>query len=144
MSKEENKAQKLEEMGREQVEAIATKLGISFTEETTQDELCVAIRASKNKIDKTARCHPVFGEYSKVIVYPTEDAQKKTSIFVSINLSTFEFQPETEVELPKCVIDFIKSATFIKHEYDAEAVSENGNIGAHVAKHVRKYVVENA
>lgn len=133
---------KLEEMPREQVEAIATKLEISFTEETPVEELCVAIRASKKKIDKTAKVHPVFGEYKSVTVYPTEEAQKKTSIFVSINLSTFEFQPEVEVELPVGVIDFIKSATYVKHEFDAEAQSDNGNIGSHVAKQVRKYVVE--
>ena len=131
-------------MPREQVEAIAKKLEITFTESTTDEELYVAIRSSKKKIDKGSKVHPVFGEYQRVIVYPTEDAQKKTSIFVSINLSTFEFQPETEVELPKGVIDFIKSATFIKSEYDAEAISDNGNIGAPIAKHIRKYVVENA
>lgn len=142
MSEQTSKT-RLEDMPREQVEAIAKKLEITFTEKTTDEELCVSIRTSKKKIDKGVKVHQVFGEYSKVVVYPTEETQKKTSIFVSINLSTFEFQPETEVELPKGVIDFLKSATFIKHEYDAEAVSENGNIGAHVAKYVRKYVVEN-
>jgi len=138
----ETQAQKLEDMDRERVEAIATKLEIKFTEETTQEELCTAIRASKKKIDKTVKVHPVFGEYKKVTVYPTEEAQKKTSIFVSINLSTFEFQPEIEVELPVGVIDFIKSATYVKHEFDQTEESSNGNIGAHVAKQVRKYVVE--
>lgn len=135
-------AQKLEDMERPRVEAIATKLEIKFTEETTHEELCTAIRASKKKIDKNIKVHPVFGEYVKVTVYPTEEAQKKTSIFVSINLSTFEFQPEVEVELPTGVIDFIKSATYVKHEFDSTAESSNGNLGAHVAKQVRKYVVE--
>jgi len=138
----EVQANKLENMDRERVEAIATKLEIKFTEETTIEELCTAIRASKKKIDKTIKSHPVFGEYKKVTVYPTEEAQKKTSIFVSINLSTFEFQPEIEVELPVGVIDFIKSSYYIKHEFDETAVSANGNIGAHVEKQVRKYVVE--
>jgi len=138
----EVQAQKLEDMDRERVESIATKLEIKFTEETTNEELCTAIRTSKKKIDKTAKVHQTFGEYKKVTVYPTEETQKKTSIFVSINLSTFEFQPEIEVELPIGVIDFIKSASYTKHEFDETAVSANGNIGAHVAKQVRKYVVE--
>lgn len=60
MSKEEIKAQKLEEMDRPRVEAIATKLGIKFTEETPNEELIAQIRASKNKIDKSAKVHPVF------------------------------------------------------------------------------------
>lgn len=138
----EEKALKLEEMDRARVEAIATKLKITFTEETTIEELCKLVRSSKKQIDKGAKVHPVFGEYKKVIVYPTEESQKKTSVFVSVNLSTFEFQPETEIELPEGIIDFLKSATYVKHEFDATAESTNGNIGAHVAKQVRKYVIE--
>lgn len=136
-------ATKLEDMERSQVEAIATKLKITFTAETPNEELFTAIRGSKKTIDKDVKVHPVFGEYKNVVVYPTEESQKKTSIFVSINLSTFEFQPEVEIELPQGVIDFLKTATFVKHRYDEGATSENGNIGAHVTEHVRKYVIEN-
>lgn len=102
------------------------------TPDTSKNETTVA------KVKK----HKTLGEYKSVIVYPTKYAQQNTSIFVSIGLYTTEFQPEIEVDLPQGIIDFLKSATAVRHVYDKNAISENGNKGSHGSEQVRKYVVE--
>ena len=86
--------------------------------------------------------HPKFGEYIKVIIHPTEKHNNETSVFASIGLYTAEFPPHEEVTLPIGIVKFLKSASIPQHVYDATAVSENGNIGAHLTKQVSKYVVE--
>lgn len=92
---------------------------------------------------KKVKAHKTLGEYKTVIVYPTNYAQQNTSIFVSIGLYTNEFQPETEVSLPQGIIDFLKTeATAVKHVYDPNGTSENGQKGVHGSKNVKKYVVE--
>ena len=88
------------------------------------------------------KTHKVFGDYKKCIVHPTEHSQQNTSIFCSINLYTVEFQPRTEVELPEKIIEFLKSSSTAQHVFDKEAVSDNGQVGAHVTKQVPKYIVE--
>ena len=88
------------------------------------------------------RVHPLLGPYKKVIVHPVGITNQNTSIFVSINLYTAEFQPREQVELPQKVIDLLKSPTIPEHYYDKNAISENGNRGAHMTRYVPKYIVE--
>lgn len=93
---------------------------------------------AKAKVKK----HKQLGEYRKCIVHLTKFAQQNTSVFVSINIHTFEFNPSTEIELPIEVIKFLKQATGIEHYFDPNATSENGNKGAHKSRNVKKYIVE--
>lgn len=101
---------------------------------------------SENKGNPTGlskvKKHNTLGEYKNVIVHPTRHALKNSMIFVSIGLYTAEFRPETEISLPQGIIDFLKTATAVTHEYDVNATSENGNKGAHISRPVKKYVVE--
>lgn len=97
------------------------------------------------KIDeKGRRIHPTLGTYRKVTVTPIEPMEQNTSIFVSINAYTAEFKPREMVELPTEIIKLLKSPRVPQHYYDSKAVSENGNIGAHMTRYVAKYVVESA
>jgi len=88
------------------------------------------------------RTHKVLGEYKKCIVHLTKHAQQNTSIFVSINIHTFEVNPGVEVELPIKVINFLKNATGVEHYFDKNGTSENGNKGIHKSRNVKKYIVE--
>ena len=105
----------------------------------------VTNESGTGKIEATKdgrRKHPTLGEYKKVIVHPVGSANQNTSIFVSINLYTAEFQPREQVELPTEVIKFLKQPTIPEHYYDKRAISENGNVGAHMTRYVPKYIVE--
>ena len=93
---------------------------------------------------KGERIHPVLGKYYDVIVHPTGATNANTSIFVSIGLYTAEFQPRERVSLPAKVIKFLKEPGRPEHYYDANIVSENGNIGAHMTRYVPRYIVERA
>lgn len=99
--------------------------------------------AGKLMVDKKGRrTHPVLGPYRDVIVHPTTANNMKTSIFVSINFYTAEFQPREKVSLPTEVIRLLKSPSVPEHYFDATAISENGNVGAHKTRYVPKYIVE--
>ena len=93
---------------------------------------------------KGERIHPILGKYYDVIVHPTGATNANTSIFVSIGLYTAEFQPREKVSLPAKVIKFLKEPGRPEHYYDANIVSENGNIGAHMTRYVPRYIVEQA
>ena len=93
---------------------------------------------------KGERVHPILGKYFDVIVHPTGATNANTSIFVSIGLYTAEFQPRERVSLPAKVIKFLKEPGRPEHYYDANVVSENGNIGAHMTRYVPRYIVEQA
>jgi ribosomal protein S16 len=86
------------------------------------------------------RVHKQLGEYRKVIVHARNP--KEGSIFASINLYTVEFQPGEKIELPQKMIDFLKRASYIEHYYDPNALTENGNLGAHLTREVPRYIVE--
>lgn len=88
------------------------------------------------------RAHPQLGEYRKCIISLTAAAQQNTNVFVSINTYTAEIKPDIEVELPVEVIKFLKTSYALSHYFDKNAVSENGNKGAHATKQVKKYIVE--
>lgn len=92
--------------------------------------------------EKGERVHPQLGKYRRVIVHPTGSTNQNTSIFVSINLYTAEFQPREVVELPTEIIRFLKKPSRPEHYYDPNAISENGNKGAHMTRLVPKYIVE--
>ena len=77
----------------------------------------------------------------KCIIHPTKHAQD-SDIFVSIGLYTAEVKPEIEVSLPNAIIDFLKQASTVEHYFDPKAKTENGNVGAHLSRPARKYIVE--
>ncbi len=91
---------------------------------------------------KGRRTHPKLGLYRTVVVHPVGKTNANTSIFVSIGLYTAEFQPRERVDLPTEIIRFLKSPSIPEHYYDAHAISENGNVGAHMTRYVPKYIVE--
>ena len=107
------------------------------------EAIAAAAKAQEEaKQNQKRKPHPTLGEYVKVIVYPTALAQKNTSIFASIGLYTAEFQPETEVELPKGIVTFLKEATVEEHYFDQNGISANGNKGVHTSRAARKFIVE--
>ena len=94
--------------------------------------------------EKGEKTHPILGKYYDVIVHPTGATNANTSIFVSIGLYTAEFQPREKVSLPAKVIKFLKEPGRPEHYYDANIISENGNVGAHMTRYVPRYIVERA
>ena len=92
--------------------------------------------------EKGKRIHPKLGEYRRVIVHPIGVTNQNTSIFVSINLYTAEFQPREKIWLPTEVIRFLKSPRIPEHYFDKNVISENGNRGTHMTRYVPKYIVE--
>lgn len=103
-----------------------------MSEETKTTEQVKKVEEQKASESKTKK-HPRLGEYKKVLVDWKQPGKNGTSIFVSINKDTFEFHPDTEVELPQAIIDFLKAATYPKHVYEGKK---------HTTKQVRKYSVE--
>ena len=75
---------------------------------------------------ETKKSHPL-GELIKVKVHSLSSAEKKHSIFVSINEFTFDFQQNTEVELPKGVVKFLQEATKISHGVDEKGFGKEIN-----------------
>jgi hypothetical protein len=116
--------QRIEESGKYQAVAERGASGVKVIEEN----------------GKKKRIHPQLGEYKKVIVHAKNP--KEGSIFASINLYTVEFQPGEKIELPVEMIKFLKKASYIEHYYDANAVTENGNLGAHLTREVPRYIIE--
>ncbi len=94
------------------------------------------------QVDKETgkRIHPQLGEYKTCIVHSRDP--KEGSIFASINLYTVEFQPGEKISLPVGMIEHLRNASKIEHYYDPHAISENGNVGAHMSREVRRYIVE--
>ena len=144
---------KLQDKDLTELRQIASALSVDYEIETTAEELVKKINASGkfNPIaeknggteDKDGKkVHPVFGEYIQVTVHPQNPMERETSIFVSVNSYVAEFQPDTAVWLPKQIVKFLKDSTYAKHVYDKNIVSDNGNVGAHVTKQVRSYIVE--
>ncbi len=88
------------------------------------------------------RRHGTLGAYVKCIVHPTVHAQQNTLIFASINLYAIEFKPGIEVEIPEAIVTLLRNAATASHYYDPNALSEQGNKGAHLTKGVKKYIVE--
>ena len=86
--------------------------------------------------------HPVHGEYVNCIVHPQSKYNQNGAIYVGINKYNVMINPRTPIKLPKGVIKFLKSSTEAHHVFDKMAVSENGNVGAHITVHKPKYVVE--
>ena len=149
------KRKALPDMNKGELKEILTALKISFGDEDTNTVLVQRIQESgkynptketgTGKIqanEKGQRTHPTLGRYRDVIAHPTAAADMRTSIFVSINLYTAEFQPREKVSLPTEVIRFLKAPNRPEHYFDPQAISENGNIGAHMTRYVPKYIVE--
>jgi len=88
------------------------------------------------------RVHKTLGKYIKCKVHSTGLAQKNSTIFASIGLFTVEFKPNTMVEIPEAIVQLLKDATITTHHFDPNAISENGNKGAHVPRNDPKYIVE--
>ena len=143
------------EMDEAELKSICTKLKIKTATNDTLKTLITRIEESGKYVttketgagpistdDNGDRVHKTLGKYIKVKVHPTAAAQKNTSIFVSINLYTAEFQPNETVSLPKQVIKFLKSSGIVEHYYDPTAMTDNGNIGAHLSRIIPKYIIE--
>jgi len=96
--------------------------------------------ATSTVLQNGKRVHKQLGEYKKVIVHARDP--KEGSIFASINLYTVEFQPGEKIELPEKMIEFLKKASYIEHYYDPNALTENGNLGAHLTREVPRYIIE--
>ena len=75
---------------------------------------------------ETKKVHPL-GELIKVKVHSLSSAEKKHSIFVSINEFTFDFQQNTEVLLPKGIVKFLQEATRISHGVDEKGFAKEVN-----------------
>ena len=75
---------------------------------------------------ETKKSHPL-GELIKVKVHSLSSAEKKHSIFVSINEFTFDFQQNTEVELPKGIVKFLQEATRVSHGVDEKGFAKEVN-----------------
>ena len=86
------------------------------------------------------KTHRQLGEYRKVIVHQRDP--KAGSIFASINLYTVEFQPEEEIELPIGMIKHLRKCATLEHYFDPTAMTDNGNVGAHLTREVPKFIVE--
>ncbi|MCH9712831.1 MAG: hypothetical protein K0U20_09430 [Proteobacteria bacterium] len=86
--------------------------------------------------------HPIHGEYIRCIVHPQALHNQNGSIYVGINKYNVQFEPRTPIKLPKGVIKFLKNATEAEHVFDANAISDNGNMGAHITVQKPKFVVE--
>ena len=86
--------------------------------------------------------HPIHGEYINCIVHPQSKYNQNGAIYVGINKYSVMVNPRVPVKLPKGVIKFLKQSTEAHHVFDKMAVSENGNIGAHLTVQKPKYVVE--
>jgi len=144
----------LEQKNRAELEEIMNALKIQI-DPMENDATCIAkIRATgeynlvkersgaTSMNNKGERIHKRLGKYYKVIVHPTDPMEQKTSIFAAINIFTFEFQPKTEVELPAAIIKMLKAPSRPEHYFDKNAISENGNVGAHLTRYVPGYIVE--
>lgn len=146
------KRKALPQMNKAELKEMCRALEISFEPSDTNATLVSRIEESGKynptvekgvsnvKVENGIRIHPSLGKYRKVIVH-TRDP-KEGSIFASINLYTVEFQPEEKIELPIGMIKFLKQAHYLEHYYDPQAISENGNIGAHLTRKVPRYIVE--
>ena len=44
--------------------------------------------------------------------------------------------------ISKVIIDFLRESSVAQHVYDPKAISENGQVGAHITKEAPKYIVE--
>jgi len=132
---------------------IATALHLEYTLTDDRDALVKIIQksdgynpvnemGSASEVKEGKKVHPVFGEYIKVTVHPQEGFNQNTAVYVSVNSYTAEFQPRTMVSLPKKIVKFLQEATYAKHVFDANVMSENGNMGAHITRQERAYIVE--
>jgi len=138
----------------EDLRIIASQFGAEIKENATAEDLITAIEltnkynpinegnSTPSVVVEGKRVHPVHGEYRSVILHPTAGNEQNTSIFLSVNNYTVEVQPRTKVSLPKGIIKFAKQSTRIEHYFDRNAVSENGNVGAHLSREVPNYIVE--
>ena len=143
-------------MNKGELKEILTALKIPFEAETDTNAVMVQRIQESGKYNPTKetgvgqikanskgeRVHKTLGKYYDVIVHPTGKTNANTSIFVSIGLYTAEFQPREKVSLPAKVIKFLKQPGRPEHYYDANKMTENGNIGAHMTRYVPKYIVE--
>lgn len=154
MNSDSMKQKSLGTMNKEELKEICSGLEIEFDEKDTNPMLVDRIKESgKYRANGTEtgggqtvrngkRYHATLGEYKKCIVHPTENSQQNTSVFCSIGLYTVEFQPRTEIDLPKVIIDFLKESSVAKHIFDPKAISANGQMGAHITVPAPKYIVE--
>ncbi len=142
-------------MNKGELAEILTTLQIPYNKDDTNAVMVQRIQESgkynttketgTGKIQATKegkRMHPTLGEYKKVIVYPVGATNQNTSIFVSINYYTAEFQPREQVDLPEAVVNFLEAPTIPEHYYDPNVISENGNKGAHMTRYIPKYIVK--
>lgn len=81
------------------------------------------------------REHKTFGKYEEVIVDWKQPHKNNLDIFVSINNYTATFKPDTAIELPKGIIQFLKEATYEEHYHDAKD-------NVHKTRPKRKYSIE--
>lgn len=89
------------------------------------------------------KAHPIYGEWVKVKVFPTNGADKNLDIFISVNTFGRQFAPGTEVELPVKIVKILKEAYDLEHYFDANKVSEqSGKKGVHTTREAKKYMVE--
>jgi hypothetical protein len=146
----------IEDMDKASLRELLTLKEVKFYAQDTNEQLreriygsglftTVAPKEGGVQTDKETgkKTHKVFGEYIHCIVHPQSEMNKNGDIFVGINQHHFMFKPRTPIWLPKGIIQFLrKECVEAEHYYDKHAVSENGNIGAHLTRYNPKYVVE--
>jgi ribosomal protein S16 len=148
------KRKPLKFFNKKELHELCDALGIDYEKGDTNAVLVAKIEESGKydpktekpgapvQVDKESgkRIHPQLGEYKSCIVHSRDP--KEGSIFASINLYTVEFQPGEKISLPVKMIEHLRKASKIEHYYDPHAISENGNIGAHMSREVPRYIVE--
>jgi len=139
-------------MNKAELKGLCDMLDVEYNRDDTNSVLVEKIQESgkynavhektgaKIEIKDGKKTHPTLGEYLDVVVHARDP--KEGSIFASIGLYTVEFQPEEKISLPKKMIKFLKQAYTIEHYFDPQAITENGNVGAHLSREVPRYIVE--
>ena len=141
----------LKDMNKAELIAILDALELDYDKKDTNNKMVDIIRKSgkyntvkeshKAVVEKDGvRVHRVLGPYKRVIVNSRNP--KETQLFFSIGVWTYEFRAGEEVELPVKMIKFIKSCYGLRHVWNPQLITENGNIGGHETKHEPLYFVE--
>ncbi len=142
-NKYENKQEPVTQVAQpvaQQSQVMQSGMQATPTAAPVQAQPKIPIAGTKDKTGK--KIHKTFGEYKKCIVHLTAAAPKNSMAFASVNNYTVEITPEQEVELPIGIINFLKNSTLSEGYFDKNAVSDNGNRGAHLTREVKRFIVE--
>ena len=142
----------LKDMNKAELIEILDALELDYEKKNTNEVMVKIIRDSgKYNVVKESggatriaedgvRVHKILGPYKRVVVNARNP--KETQLFFSIGVWTYEFRAGEEVELPLKMIKFIKQCYQLRHVWNPQKITDNGNIGGHETKHEPMYFVE--